>query len=267
MTTNSTRLICLSLLATGISLTSQTASALTIGHFDGSRELYGLSGSYISGAKQWLTDNGHTLVSTSNADAAFLSTVDAFYTGLISSVSATEISAMQNFVDVDGGFLFIQQDHDGGSWHAPSSQILNNWGIANSAGTFSNDSGHYTVGSSSWVTDPNAVTGFTGSAHSTINVIPVGFEVLAQDDLDRVIMGVFDAGAGRSSDVFVATDIDFWSSYGWGDVRNQNLWENIWTAASVQIDPPDGDVPEPTSIALIGMGIGLLGIARRRRYS
>ena len=268
MTTNTTRLLCLSLLATGISLTSQTASALTIGHFDNSREQYGLAGSYISGAKQWLLDNGHTLVSTNNADAAFLGSVDAFYTGLISSVSATEISAMQNFVDDDGGFLFIQQDHDSGTWHGPSSDILSNWGITNSAGTFSNDSGHYTVGSSSWVTDPNAVAGFIGSAHSTLNGVPVGFEVLAMDDMDRIIMGVFDAGAGRSSDVFVATDINFWDdSVGWNDVRNRNLWENIWTAASVQIDPPNGDVPEPTSIALIGMGIGLLGIARRRRYS
>ncbi len=215
-------------------------------------------------------DNGHTLVSTNNADAAFLSTVDAFYTGLIGSVSAAEISAMQDFVDIEGGFLFIQQDHSSGTWHAPSNQILNNWGIANTAGTFSNDLGHYTVGSSSWVTDPNVVAGFSGSAHSTIDIAPVGFEVLARDDLDRIIMGVFDAGAGRSSDVFVATDIDFWSDgFGWSDVRNRNLWENIWTSASVQIDPPDenGEVPEPASIALIGMGLGLLGFARRRRYS
>lgn len=261
------RYLLFSVTAMGLGLASQMANALIIGHFDTTREQYGLSTGYLSGAAQWLTDNGHTLVSTNNADAAFLSTVDAFYTGLIGTVSAAEISAMQSFVDNDGGFLFIQQDHSGGSWHGPSNDILNNWGIANTAGTYSNDGGHYTVGSSSWVTDPNLITGFTGAAHSTISSAPAGFEVLARDDLDRIIMGVFDAGAGRSSDVFVATDINFWDdSIGWTDVRNRQLWENIWTSASDQIDPPDnGDVPEPASIALLGMGLGLIGYARRRR--
>ena len=261
------RLLSSCIAASVIGLASQSANAMVIGYFDNSRESYGMSTGYISGATQWLADAGHTLVSTNNADEAFLGTVDAFYTGLINSVSTTEIAAMQNFVDVDGGFLFIQQDHDGGYWHGPSSQILANWGIGNSAGTYANDSGHYTVGASSWVTDPNVVAGFSGSAHSTINVIPEGFEVIARDDADRAIMGVFDAGAGRSSDVFVATDIDFWSNgYGWNDIRNQRLWENIWTAAADQIE--DGDdsvsVPEPGSLALFGLGLMALGFQRRK---
>jgi len=256
--------------AASISMVSQSASALIIGHYDNTRESYGLSTGYISGAAQALVDMGHTLVSTNSADAAFLGSVDAFYTGLISSVSQTEIDAMQDFVDVDGGFLFIQQDHDSGGWHGPSSDILSNWGIGNSAGTFSNDGGHYTVGSSAWVTDPNAVAGFSGSAHSTINVIPQGFEVIARDDQDRAIMGVFDAGAGRSSDVFVATDIDFWSNgYGWSDNRNQLLWENIWTAAATQIEDDDDDdqveVSEPGTLALISLGLIGLGMSRRRK--
>ncbi len=82
---------------------TQPANALVIGHFDNTRELYGMSTGYLSGATQWLADNGHTLVSTSEANASFLSTVDAFYTGLIGSVDTTEISAFQSFVDVDGG--------------------------------------------------------------------------------------------------------------------------------------------------------------------
>lgn len=241
------------------------AFSLNIGHFDNSREQWGMSTGYISGATQWLVDQGHTLVSTNTADEAFLGTVDAFYTGLIGSIATQEVSAMQSFVDDDGGFLFIQQDHDSGPWHAPSSDILSNWGISNSAGTFYNDSGHYTVGSTSWVTDPNAVAGFTGAAHSTLNVIPDGFEVIARDDLDRVIMGVFDAGAGRSSDVFVATDIDFWSDgIGWSDSRNQMLWENIWTSAAQQIDPVE-PVPEPSTWLLLGTGLAGLAYYRRKK--
>jgi len=241
------------------------SQAIVIGYYDNSRELYGFSGGgpYLSQARQFLENQGHTLISTNLADAAFLSTVDAFYTGLVNSVSAAEIAAFQNFVNNDGGFLFIQQDHDSGPWHAPAQQILANWGIASSPGTFSNDSGHVTVGTSEWVTTPNVVTGFTGSAHSAIGNTPTGFETLATDNLGRIILGVFDAGAGRSSDVLIATDIDFWSdSFGWTDARNRALWENIWTSAAGQIDNGNGTVPEPGTLALLGIGL-LGGIARR----
>lgn len=239
-----------------------SAYSFTIGYFDSSRELFGFSGGgpYLSQAKQFLVNQGYTLVSTNNANAAFLSGVDAFYTGLIGSVSAAEIAAMENFVDVQGGFLFIQQDYDTGPWHAPAQQILANWGIGSSPGTYSNDSGHVTTGTSEWVTNPNVVNGFTGADHSTIGNTPVGFQTLATDDLGRTILGVFDAGAGRSSDVLIATDIDFWSDQiGWNDSRNRALWENIWTAADSQTSVPDGG----SSLILLGISLaGALGLKK-----
>lgn len=240
------------------------AQAMVIGYFDASRELWGFSGNnYLSKARQFLIDQGHTLVSTNKADAAFLGTVDAFYTGLVGSIGTDEITAMGDFVDVQGGFLFIQQDHDSGPWHVPTQQILANWGIASSSGTYSNDNGHTTVGNSSWVTDPNVVTGFVGGDHSAIGNVPAGFETLARDDAGRIILGVFDAGAGRSSDVLIATDINFWDdTVGWSDPRNRALWENIWAGAAGQIDPPSG-TPEPITLGLLG--VGLLGMGAFRR--
>ena len=239
------------------------AQAMTIGYYDSSREDWGFSGGgpYLSQAKQWLVDQGHVLVATNDANSAFLSGVDAFYTGLVKNINGSEITAMQNFVDKQGGFLFIQQDHSSGAWFDANNQILANWGISTS-GTYSNDSGHQTLGTSSWVTDPNVVNNFIGAAHSTVTAAPTDFEILAKDSLDRTILGVFDAGGGRSSDVLIATDINFWdNSYGWTNAANRALWENIWTSASQQTT----NVPEPTPLVLFGLGLLMLTIRQHKK--
>jgi hypothetical protein len=245
-------------------LAAASAQAIVIGYYDGSRESWGFSGGgpYLSQAKQYLVDQGNTLVSTNMVDATFLSGVDAFYTGLISSVSSSEVAAMQNFVDNQGGFLFIQTDWTDAPWTAPANTILSNWGIAH-AGSYYNDSGHYTVGSSEWVTNPNVVTNFIGSDHSVVTSAPSDFEVLGRDSEGRTILGVFDAGAGRSSDVLISTDINFWDDlYGWQNASNRELWANIWQTASNQIDPPV--TPVPAAVVLGAMGLSLGGWLSRR---
>ena len=240
-----------------------TSDAMTIGYYDTSRELWGFDGGsgYLSNAKQWLIDQGHTLVTTNNVTTEFLSGVDAFYTGLINSVYASEVSAMQNFVDVQGGFLFIQTDWTDAPWTAAANSILSNWGIAHS-GSYSNDFGHTVVGSSDWV---GGVGTFIGGAHSVVTQSPDNFDVLAKDDAGRTILGVFDAGAGRSSDVLIATDINFWDNgFGWNNENNRQLWANIWQNVDKQVDPDPEPVPEPSTLLLLGGGLAGLALARRR---
>nr|WP_320011518.1 PEP-CTERM sorting domain-containing protein [uncultured Desulfobulbus sp.] len=250
------------LLTAGAVLPS-VSNAMTIGYFDTSRELYGFDGaSYLSQAKQYLVDQGHTLVNTNSVDAAFLSGVDAFYTGLIGTVSQAEIAAMKYFVDVQGGFLFIQTDWTPGSWTNAANDILSNWGISHS-GNYANDSNHSVVGSTDWV---GGVGTFIGSAHSVVTQAPNTFEVLAVDDLQQTILGVFDAGGGRSSDVLISTDINMWdNSVGWNNANNQQLWANIWQNVETETGG-NNPVPEPTTLLLFGVGLaGLTAIGRKRK--
>ena len=220
---------------------SITSHALVIGHYDSNREISGFSSGYLSSATQWLTDNGHTLAPTSFVDDVYLSGVDAFFTGLVEGVSPSEVNSMRDFVDVSGGFLFIQQDHERNRWHEPANEILANWGISTTGYILNLFDDNTVVSTSSWVTTPNIVTGTTGILHSYIDSAPTGFEVLVEDSANRALLGVFDAGAGRSSDVLVSTDIDFWSdSFGWQDSRNRALWENIWASADLQLSGGSG---------------------------
>src|SRR5262245_47340519 len=170
------RFVLLALMAT-----AANAHALVIGYFDETRA-FGFAGEgiqpgsppYLSQAKQFLIDQAYTLVSTNLADAAFLSGVDAFYTGLMSypkedpvtvcddsgncelefPVARAESQALHDFVTVQGGFLFVQHDHDAGGFVFPANDILQLFGFSGAKGDFVDD-GTHTVGTTHWVTEPN----------------------------------------------------------------------------------------------------------------
>ncbi len=88
---------------------------------------------------------------------------------------------MQSFVDTSGGFLFIQKTMTvQGVALDVQSKGLSNWGIGNSAGNiWSRFCSLYLRGTSDQgYANPNVVTGFIGSAHSTINEIPEVLKLL-----------------------------------------------------------------------------------------
>lgn len=240
------------------------ACALSIGYFDSTRESFGFSGGgpYLGNAKQWLADQGHTLLATNTASGEFLGGVGAFYVGLLNSVTADELAAMTTFVD-EGGFLFLQADHAGTpapTWGPSATALLANWGFVhqNDYSTFGQD---YQIApdGTPWVPDSGQVPGFHGDRHSVITAAPDGSMVLATDDQGRTVLAVLEIGS-KGGAVIVANDINFWNNVdGWMDARNRSLWATLWQNAAARHDSANR-VPETGATALL-LATSLLGLA------
>ncbi len=233
------------------------AYAMNIGYFDTSRAT-GTLDDFATNAKQSLLDSGHSLQSTSGINGTFLSNVDAFYTGNILSLSSEEVSALHNFVDIQGGFLFFQLDNGFAEEITTANSVLNHWDIVVDNTTGSSP-GSVVNSSSPWMS--GATGSYTSATYRKLVSTSSDFIRLAEGDNGDLHLGVLESDVGRAGNVFISTEYGMWFVGGLPSA-NETLWDNIWNnAANVTSTEV---VPEPSSFFTIGLALVFLAFKKKK---
>ncbi|MEX5728105.1 hypothetical protein Ga0609869_001458 [Rhodovulum iodosum] len=244
--------LCFALAVAAVS--AAPAMAASIGSLDSSRTYlsYQLDGGNYDDIRNAIINDGHSVTAgTGTVSAAYLAGLDVFYTGMLDTAStAPEIAALQSFVAA-GGTLVIGADNTSvnsagnyNSWFTPFGLSVTGNGASGGTWAASSDAllANGVAGTSLGFV---AGTDFTAGAYTTLATDSDG-------DAAVVKIGygsgwVVGLGDGNFNDDPAST-------------QSQQFFRNIMAEA----DGP-GEVPLPASLPLLGLGIVMIGLFKRRR--
>jgi hypothetical protein len=259
-------------------------AAVVVGGFGGPRTLsgddYSIYGTNSGARAEMLNPANHALygdtitfaASTTTASAAYLSGVDVFFTGLINrnanALSSAEVTALGNFI-AGGGVVIAHGDNT--LFEQTVNGLLNLYGLnvvstSNSSSTVNIDNALHPVMSGPF----GAVGAHLVQDSARLDSVSLGDgQVIASYATGGFgAVAVVNPGPGRLGALLFLPDSE---TYGLSQLNFRSQDEarrlfNNGVAWAVNIaNTPQNTVPEPTTLALVGLALaGIAARARRR---